>query len=156
MNVNFYLTGPVSLGNNVSSALDLRYFAHRLFDRAHRRGQLRRLAARLAGRCTALRTLVHLPVGRHSSIANQVKMVPLDRIVGSEGRSEDFDDKFNPLKTHNIERWIAIVAARRSGVVLPPVELVRDGDDYYVRDGHHRISVAKILGQLEIEAVIVN
>ena len=83
-------------------------------------------------------------------------VVPLDKIVGSEGRSEDFDRAFNPLKKHNRERWISVAAARWTGAVLPAVELVQAGEEYYVRDGHHRISVAKVMGQLEIDARIMN
>ena len=82
--------------------------------------------------------------------------VPLDQIVGSEGRSEDFDGRFYPLHTHNEDRWVGILVARRRGVILPVVELIQDGTDYYVQDGHHRISVARALGQSEIEARIVN
>jgi hypothetical protein len=44
----------------------------------------------------------------------------------------------------------------RSGISLPPVELIQVEDEFFVRDGHHRISIAKVTGQLEIEARIVN
>ncbi len=80
----------------------------------------------------------------------------MDEIVGTERRSHDFDANFNPLNEQNLGRWINIAAARRTGVILPAVELVRVGDEYYVRDGHHRISVAKVMGQGEIDALIVN
>jgi hypothetical protein len=60
------------------------------------------------------------------------------------------------LKKHNCERWINIAVARDMGVVLPAVDLVQVGDVYYVRDGHHRISVAKAMEQLDIDARIVN
>jgi hypothetical protein len=155
MNPSYNLTGLTYLGNSLNSPVEIRRSARNLFDRAYQKGLLRRLLTKLTGGCTALRTLAHSPVIQtHRS--SRIALVPLESIVGSEGRSEDFDDKFNPLKTHNLERWIGIVVARRSGVALPPVELVRDADGYYVRDGHHRISVAKVFGQLEIEAVIVN
>jgi hypothetical protein len=76
--------------------------------------------------------------------------------VGSEGRVDDFDSAFNPLTAHTRDRWIGIAVARRQGTVLPPVELIQVGDVYYVRDGHHRISVAKAEGQAEIEARILH
>lgn len=156
MNAGYSMTGFGYFGNNPASAQESRRTARILFNWAHYEGRLRRLSAKLTGRSTALQTLTHMPVGQPSTRSNRVTYVPLERIVGSEGRSEDFDNHFNPLKTHNLERWLSVAVARRAGVPLPPVELVRVGDDYYVRDGHHRISVAKITGQLDIEAVIVN
>lgn len=129
---------------------DARRIAGRLFDRAYARGQW----AKWLGQQARLDTLP-----RRAEAAQRTArtvFVPLHRIVGSEGRTEDFDANFNPLKLHNRERWIGVAAARRTGVALPAVELVQIGNEYYVRDGHHRISVAKAMGQMEIEARIVN
>jgi hypothetical protein len=53
-----------------------------------------------------------------------------------------------------MSRWLRIAAARDQGKVLPPVVLVQVGDVYFVRDGHHRISVARALGQQDIEAQV--
>jgi hypothetical protein len=80
--------------------------------------------------------------------------VSIAQIGGSEGRAGDFDREFNPLKDHVRKRWLGIAAAREQGVALPPVSLVQVGDVYYVKDGHHRISVAKALGQETIEAKV--
>lgn len=80
--------------------------------------------------------------------------VPIDQIRGSEGRSDDFDGHFHPLQDHNKARWLRIAAARQRGTALPPVELIRVSDVYFVRDGHHRISVARAAGQLDIEAEV--
>ena len=84
------------------------------------------------------------------------QIVPINRIQGSatEGRSQDFDRSFRPLKFHNEKRWLSLAAAQLGGVSLPPVCLVKAGDLYYVRDGHHRVSVARALGQQEIEAEV--
>ena len=114
-----------------------------------------RIWNRLTGHASRLQTLTNshsLPKQKTFGVVN----VPLASIIGTEGRSEDFDAEFRPLKTHNQDRWIGVAAARFSGVVLPPVELIQAGDQYFVRDGHHRTSVAKALGQIEIEARIVN
>jgi hypothetical protein len=81
--------------------------------------------------------------------------VSLDKIVGSEGRAEDFDNNFVPLTENTLERWVSILVARRSGCTLPPVTLIQVDDKYYVHDGHHRISVANAIGQKEIEAKIL-
>ena len=81
-----------------------------------------------------------------------IRLVPIAAICGSEGRSSDFDAKFRPLKRHCEERWVSIALAHQLEVGLPAVELIQINDRYFVRDGHHRISVARWLGQLEIEA----
>jgi hypothetical protein len=83
-----------------------------------------------------------------------METVPLISIRGSEGRPGDFDCDFNPLKDHNAHRWVSIAAARHLGALMPPVDLIQVGDIYFVRDGHHRISVARALGQQEIEAEV--
>jgi hypothetical protein len=81
-----------------------------------------------------------------------LQTVAIAQILGSEGRSTDFDRDFYPLHDHNRERWLGIARARQEGKALPVVSLVQIGDVYFVRDGHHRISVARALGQEEIEA----
>jgi hypothetical protein len=83
-----------------------------------------------------------------------LQTVPIEQIRGSEGRSSDFDRDFHPLQDHCKGRWLRVAAARDQGKVLPPVVLVQVGDVYFVRDGHHRISVARALGQLDIEAEV--
>ena len=75
-----------------------------------------------------------------------VKSVYIQYIKGSESRCGDFDQDFNPLKKHNRDRWISVANARERGIHLPAVELIKIGDAYVVRDGHHRISVAKFRG----------
>ena len=83
-----------------------------------------------------------------------VQSVPITRIKGSvsEGRTHDFDAEFRPLKQHNKDRWLGLAAAKQQGVKVPPVGLVKVGEDYFVRDGHHRISVARAMEQAEIRA----
>ena len=83
------------------------------------------------------------------------RTVPIAQIRGSEGRAGDFDRDFNPLKDHVRRRWLGIAGAREQGTVLPPVSLVQVGGIYFVKDGHHRISVAKAFGQEAIEARVV-
>ena len=76
----------------------------------------------------------------------------IDQIKGSEGRSQDFDQDFNPLKLRNQGRWLSIARAWHHGVSLPAVDLIKVGDVYLVRDGHHRISVARYMGSDFIDA----
>ena len=91
-------------------------------------------------------------IGQHASLGVQV--VPLDRIVGSSGRSRDFDRAFYPISEHTRDRWISVADLWYRGVELPPVSLVQIGDEYFVLDGHHRISVARISGAATIPAVV--
>ncbi len=81
--------------------------------------------------------------------------VPVERIVGSEGRYADFDDEFLPLKGSSEQRWRSVYAALRRDEELPPVSLLRVGDAYFVRDGNHRVSVARWLGVERLEAEVV-
>jgi hypothetical protein len=83
-----------------------------------------------------------------------VRTVPIDLVQGSEGRCHDFDTGFRPLQAHSRDRWVRIAMARLMRTPLPPVTLVLVGNRYFVIDGHHRISVAKALGQTEIDAEV--
>jgi len=141
-------------GSKEQAVAQARRIAWKLFGHALGSGIRNQFLAKLTGNENSLRTLSHQPVVANPMVGTVV--VPLNKIVGTEGRSEDFDAEFNPLKKHNRERWISVAVARQIGAILPAVELVQVGNDYYVRDGHHRISVAKALGQLDIDALIVN
>jgi hypothetical protein len=124
--------------------------------RARRQGNWRRLLKRLARRPVGLHELSNdlENVQLKTRYAAGVHSVPIDRIRGSEGRSQDFDYDFYPLATHEEDRWIAVAAAVQAGISLPPVDLIQLGDLYYVRDGHHRVSVARALGQKAIDAQV--
>ena len=67
---------------------------------------------------------------------------------------QDFDWAFRPRVWDTAERWRRVAEAWLEGVALPPVELIRVGDVYFVRDGHHRISVAAACGAREIDALV--
>jgi hypothetical protein len=78
--------------------------------------------------------------------------VYIKQIRGSEGRCQDFDQDFNPLKSHNQNRWISVASAWERGSYLPAVDLIKVGDVFFVRDGHHRISVASFMGADFVDA----
>jgi hypothetical protein len=84
-----------------------------------------------------------------------LQTVPVDRVVGSVGRYEDFDRAFMPLKDNVQERWLSIAGALYDGAGLPPVQLVKAGDVYFVVDGNHRVSVARERGIASLEARVV-
>jgi hypothetical protein len=81
--------------------------------------------------------------------------VPLDAIVGTIDRTAEFDRGFRPTTSRLRTRWERIAAAQRRGEALPPISLYQVGDLYFVRDGHHRVSVAKSLGRDTIDAYVV-
>ena len=83
-----------------------------------------------------------------------LQTVPIACIRGTEGREQDFDAAFHPLSPRTRGRWLKIAVAQQTGETLPPVELIQVGSIYFVRDGHHRISVAAALGQTEIDAEV--
>jgi hypothetical protein len=127
-----------------------------VYERAHRQGWWYRLWAALRGRSSRLLDLAAVVAesriqARHAA---GLQIVPIRQILGSEGRSDAFDAAFHPLQTHTEVRWRSIARAGLVGATLPPVDLIRIGEIYFVRDGHHRISVARALGQQEIDAVV--
>ncbi len=83
-----------------------------------------------------------------------LQTAPVDHIIGSEGRQLDFDRRFLPRSGKLRQRWAKIHALARQMSHLPPVELYKIGDVYFVRDGNHRISVARQMGQKEIDAYV--
>lgn len=114
------------------------------------------LLSALTGRS---RRLLHLDTVRTTCTVRRshysgTRSVPISQIRGSEGRCDDFDADFHPLQSHSRGRWVSVAVARLKGVTLPAVDLIQVGDVYFVRDGHHRISVAKALGQEIIDAVV--
>jgi hypothetical protein len=81
-----------------------------------------------------------------------LQIVPLDAIVGTVDRMKGFDRHFRPTTPQVRARWERIATAMRRGEPMPPVDLYRVGEVYFVKDGHHRVSVARALGLHEIEA----
>jgi hypothetical protein len=130
--------------------------AARVYAATQRRAWLQRIWAGFRGRPQHLLDLKQVvashPVGNRRFVGYQT--VPIEQIRGSEERSREFDAAFRPLRHTNGTRWRGVACARLSGVALPPVELIRVGTNYFVRDGHHRVSVARALGQLEIDAIV--
>jgi hypothetical protein len=80
--------------------------------------------------------------------------VPLAHIIGSEGRYQDFDRRFLPRTERIRQRWSSIDRAMARGVDMPPVDLYKISDVYFVRDGNHRVSVGRQQGQVYIDAYV--
>lgn len=83
-----------------------------------------------------------------------VQCIPLDKIVGSEGRYQDFDRTFLPKREHLRNRWRSVNIAAIEDVYLPPIKVFKIGEIYFVRDGNHRVSVARQRGQIDIDAEV--
>ncbi len=80
--------------------------------------------------------------------------IPLDKIVGSVGRYQDFDRAFLPRHSFLRSRWVSIDSAQLQDITLPPIEFYKIGDVYFVKDGNHRVSVARERGQAFIDAYV--
>lgn len=85
-----------------------------------------------------------------------MKVIPIDKIVGSEGRYKDFDNQFFPKRSIIRERWEHVDEAVIKDIVLPPIKVYELGGLYFVRDGNHRVSVAKAKGVEFIDAEVVS
>ena len=83
-----------------------------------------------------------------------LQTIALDSVVGTVDRTRDFDRGFRPTTPRVRGRWQRIAAAQRRGESFPPISVYRIGDLHFVRDGHHRVSVAKSLGRTEIDAYV--
>ncbi len=81
--------------------------------------------------------------------------VPVASIIGSVDRYHDFDRSFLPTQSHTRPRWESVDRAALTDVTLPPVQLYKVGDVYFVKDGNHRVSVAKEKGVEFIDAEVI-
>ena len=130
--------------------------AERAFGKAVRARRRAALVRRLR-RCCAECARLAFPEARALAGAGGrgVRDIPLDAITGSlePNRAATFDGEFRPAKAART-RWIGIWLAEHRGTVLPPISVTSVGDAYAVRDGHHRVSVARARGALTITAVV--
>jgi hypothetical protein len=129
------------------------------FLRARRRATISKLIARLRGEPDDVGVVLPYEevieaLGFVSKRSVGVRVVPLDQIVGSVDRGRDFDRLFRPTSARSRGRWEQIAAAARRGEAFPPVDLVKVGEIYFVRDGHHRVSVARALGRTDVDGYV--
>jgi hypothetical protein len=129
------------------------------FLRARRQAVLARIAARLRGEPDDVEVVLPYEevieaLGFVSERYIGLRVVPLDAIVGSVNRPRDFDRRFRPTSGRVRGRWENIAQAMRRGESMPPIELAKVGEIYFVRDGHHRVSVSRALGRKEIDAYV--
>lgn len=127
------------------------------FDTAHRKSNWRSVISMLTRQSNELlpydQVLKILPVNGQHYIG--MRQVPIDAIIGSVGRFQDFDRAFLPKGTSTRGRWESIDRAHLMEIDLPAVELYKIGEVYFVKDGNHRVSVAREKGQVYIDAVVI-
>jgi hypothetical protein len=128
------------------------------FSRARRRRALARLSARLRRADDVNHILpfeeVARALGRVGERRLGEQLIPLDSIVGTVDRSREFDRDFRPTSPRVRERWQRINLAQRKGEAMPPIDVYRIGELHFVKDGHHRVSVARALGYKDINAYV--
>lgn len=125
------------------------------FLRARRRRALARVAGRLRGQAADVGLIlpfeeVVAALGRLGERSLGLQVIALDTIVGTVDRAGDFDRAFRPASARVRGRWERIATAMRSGQAMPPISVFRVGEVHFVRDGHHRVSVAR---ELDLETI---
>jgi nucleotide-binding universal stress UspA family protein len=130
--------------------------AVRDFQEARQQAALEAILARLTGRSVDLLSYdeVRRKLGAREAAVQELKDVPIDAIVGSVGRYQDFTRSFLPKRDSDEDRWARVYVAVDGQKGLPPIELYQLGDAYFVRDGHHRVSVARQLGATHVQAYV--
>lgn len=128
------------------------------FHRAFLKASLRRWRGRLRRGSVRERLLsfdeAKRALARWSQAHRGIRVVEVEKIVGSVGRFQDFDGSFLPVKQSMEGRWCRVDRAYHRGVELPAVSLYKLGDAYFVRDGNHRVSVARYHGVAAIDAEV--
>jgi hypothetical protein len=140
----------------MSEIANSKYMSRQRFEQARRQATREQMSARLTGKDINLLPFeaIRAELQQQNPAYRGLFEVPLNAIVGSVGRYKSFTRKFLPLTNNLQERWVAVDAlAAHQG--WPPVELYQIGNIYFVKDGNHRVSVARQLGQNVIEAHVM-
>ncbi len=129
------------------------------FSRVRRRRALSRLADRLRREPSDVNLILPFEevvdaLGYRGERNLGLQTIPLDSIVGTVDRGREFDRRFRPTSSTVRPRWERIAAAQRRGEAMPPIDVYRIGDLHFVKDGHHRVSVALALGNDVIDAYV--
>lgn len=138
----------MSLGNYSQAISDFR--------RARRKAGLRSLFARWEGKSPRLLSYedVRRKLKAKETSKSELREIPLDSIVGSVGRYDDFTRGFLPRQDSDEGRWARVKVAVTGLGGLPPIEVYQIGEAYFVLDGNHRVSVARDVGATHIQAYV--
>ncbi len=129
--------------------------AERAFSRALRQRRRAKLLGRLQRACTGLAVYDERRLSRRAAAGRGIREIPLCKITGTAEptRAKLFDGAFRPSAAARA-RWQRVWLAEHRGAVLPPISVIPVDDGYAVRDGHHRVSVARARGALTIDATV--
>ncbi|MDY6847287.1 MAG: universal stress protein [Chloroflexota bacterium] len=126
------------------------------FRAARAKARLQRLWASVTGKSDELLQYDEITRKMHVEglSSKGIKEIPVEAIVGSVNRYQDFDRDFLPLRDEDVERWARVKAAMTTpgSPGLPPIRVYKIGEAYFVMDGNHRVSIAKQMGIEKLEA----
>ena len=127
------------------------------FRRARRQAAAQQIMARLTGRSAELLSFdeVQQRLRLGDGVNRGRQEIPLEAIVGSVGRYNDFTRSFLPRQDSDQERWARVKQAMSRSRGVPPIEVYQIGQVYFVLDGNHRVSVARQMGASHIEAYVI-
>ena len=144
------------MGNNNHSSYFER-IASEDFNQAYKKGFVHAILNKLTQKRSGLVSFDDLR--KKISVESQrdigMQVIEIEKIIGSLNRYQDFDDSFLPRQTHTRNRWENIDRVFLQGEYLPPVEVYKIGEFYFVIDGNHRVSVAREKGQVFIDAHVI-
>ena len=123
--------------------------------RARRRASVARRLRGHRGACGQLPVHDETALRSGSATGLGLREIPLEAINGTvePNRAAQFDREFRPAGPTR-SRWQSVWLAAQRGALLPPISVVPVGDAYAIRDGHHRVSVARARGALTIDAIV--
>lgn len=129
------------------------------FLRARRRQLLTRLTYRLRRAPDDVNLILPLDevvaaLGRQGERSLGLQSIRVDSIVGTLDSRRDFDRRFRPTTGRVRERWERLALAQRRGESIPPIDVYRVGSLHFVKDGHHRVSIAVASRQKMIDAYV--
>src|ERR1022692_1900773 len=129
------------------------------FLRARRHQMLSRLAHRLRREPDDVNLIlpfaeVVAALGWTSERQLGLQTIRCDSIVGTVDSRRDFDRHFRPTSSRVRERWERLALAQRRGESIPPIDVYRVGGLHFVKDGHHRVSIAIATGLATIDAYV--
>jgi len=127
------------------------------FHTARQKAGIQEVLARVTGKSNEL--LSYDEVAEKLKLRGRVERglhdIPIDAIIGSVGRYTDFTRSFLPRLANDRERWVNVKTAMEDGLGLPPVDVYKVGEVYFVIDGNHRVSIARQEGFSTIQARVI-
>lgn len=128
------------------------------FRQARAKARLQHLWASITGEPKELLQYDEITRKMHASGGSSkgLKDIPVESIVGSVNRYQDFDRNFLPMRDSDIERWANVKAIMTTpgGTGLPPIRVYKIGETYFVLDGNHRVSIARQMGLESLEGYV--